>query len=154
MNRLKQINISTMCNKMVDVLLPKGTTDKVLKLDLFICLDNYEEKDSFNISRNIELVFYAPNNYIKVGFRTDKNEKFIHVADHDSGWREGVSRSLEIIIEEIKDELIKNKYSAVRSQINFHTNFSGKGIELLENSKLVFEEKESRYEGFYTINKA
>lgn len=151
MNPLRSIDIDKMTNQVVETFLPKGTKDKVMIFDIRIDVSCYEGDEDVSIYKNIQIGFYAPNNYIQVGYRKSDEGPFTHTANHDSGWREGAKRGLDVIIEEIQNE-IKEKGIQDKDLYPF-VHFGMRGIKVLENTRWRFEETNGHYEGLYHLEK-
>lgn len=152
MDNLDVIKIDKVVNEVVKTLLPKGTRDKVLMFNIVLSLDNYKNEDK-SVYKNLYIAYYSPNNFTRVGYRIGNEGKFIHVANHDSCWREGVSRALKETNELIlKDLESKNIFNDDVKDFHIDTNFGLTGIKLHDNSQLVYE-KTGEYEGFYHLEK-
>lgn len=93
-----QINLQKAINNLKEILLPKFEgLKKVMVTSIRIDVDNYETDKS--ICKVIDMYFYNPNNYVKVGYliRDFSENRLIdgelnYCSDHDSGWRESLYR--------------------------------------------------------------
>jgi len=149
--RIDSIGIDEMTNEVVRKFLPKGTKDKVLIFNLILEAYNYNGKDSTwqGSCYNLQIGFYAPNNYIKVGYRLNENDPFTHVADHDSCWREGAKRAVDATINKMDKEIEEKGLQDEDLLIDARFDFTG--IQMLKNKAFRFEEKNGHYDGFYHI---
>jgi hypothetical protein len=152
-NELTKIDIDKMTNQVVETFLPKGTKDKVMVFHIVLDVSHYGEEE-VNVRRHLQIGYYAPNNYIQVGYRMDDEDPFTHVANHDSGWREGAKRALEAALDEMNEEL-KEKGVTEEDERDFHpwVHFGMRGIKVIENTHWLFEETNGHYEGFYHLEK-
>jgi len=110
---LKSIEFSNITNDFVQLFKETGQLkDKTLVVPFNISVSDFEN----NITRNASLtfLFYSPTNYTKVAV-TDKNSfdlvdgtEIEFLAEHDSCWREGISRKLRPFIEDFIKEIKKS----------------------------------------------
>jgi hypothetical protein len=105
--KYRNIEIESVLNEVKESFLPKGDK-RVMVVTLCANINVYlpslieingEEIWELNGRNSIDIMFYNPNNYCTVAYRLNNgyNETgdFIQVANHDSCWRDGVSRCLE-----------------------------------------------------------
>jgi hypothetical protein len=92
---LCQIDIAKCVNEVVDMVLPRGTKDKVLIVSLKLQAENFDTEH--NVRDNISIVFYRPSNYTFVGEPVNPEtklspclndgEEITRYSYHDSCWR-------------------------------------------------------------------
>jgi hypothetical protein len=165
------VEIQTVLNEVKRSFLPKG--DKralVVSLDYnaSIYLDEPIEVNGDEIweisSRNfVEIMFYNPNNYCTVAYRLNnpygETNDFHQVANHDSCWRDGVSRCLEEGYKNL-DELFTKECSDLGldeesltkilsdKNIHLHKDFGiGDGFKLIEEPEIRSDE--SNVDNYY-----
>lgn len=150
MDSLKHIAIDSMINEVVSTFLKKGTRDKVLTVSINLNIDDYSKDVS--VYKTIEIGYYAPNNYIQVGYRLSDEEPFTHVANHDSCWREGAGRAMNFV-EDLMVKEAKEKGVTGKEEIYVSVNFGFRGIRIIDNHVFDFKETTDRYSGFYHLRK-
>lgn len=109
-NELRYIELQEILNNFKEFLLPKGDK-RALVVTVYYTASAYlsEEIDGeYEITDRVkmEILFYNPNNYCKVACRVN-DTKFILVADHDSCWRDGVNRCIDIAYEALDESYTK-----------------------------------------------
>lgn len=62
---LQRMDISYAINEMVELALPRCTSDKILMVDVRFGIDDYDTE--FSTNKHLILIFYRPNNYTFVG---------------------------------------------------------------------------------------
>lgn len=152
MKNLRSIEIEKVCNEIVKTFLPKGTKDKVLTIGFNLTLSEYNDDETLWYSRFIEFCYFAPNNYIQVGYRLNTEDEFIHVANHDSCWREGARRGLREAINDVENAFEEKGFN--HEYAHYDVDFGLSGMKLRENTCLVFKQKDdNHYEGTYVLTK-
>ncbi len=105
---LQRINISYAINEMVELVLPRGTTDKILMVDIRFSIDDYDV--DFSTNKHLILIFYRPNNYTFVGrIKNDyllPDSEIEYLSFHDSCWREdGTNSTISKFASDVEKEI-------------------------------------------------
>lgn len=108
-----------------------------LKFDVFC----YKKKHEFEIYKPLSIFLHSPSNHTKVCFLEtddvffDKSKEFIELnfeADHDSCWRDGVTRIIKNHASKIEKE-IERKHPKIKNRdLHVHVSFDLFGLKLID----------------------
>ena len=125
---LQRISIEDVINEMVELALPRGTTDKILMINIRFQVENF--KTNFSLNKHLILIYYRPNNYTFVGkIENDyllPESKIEYLSHHDSCWRHGTSHTISEFSMNMEKEIISTE--SEKSDFSIYTTFDAEFI--------------------------
>lgn len=163
----RMTELESVLNEVKESFLPKGDKRALvvtINYNASVYLDEPIENDDeeyweIDGRNSIEILFYNPNNYCTVAYRLNneygESNDFHQVANHDSCWRDGVSRCLEEGYKDLdvnftkecsklgidNDSLVK---ILTKNKINLHQNFGiSRGFKIIDEPEIRSNESNS-----------
>ena len=143
---LKQISIAYAIQAMTDLVLDRGTLNKVLLVPIRLSANDFSKEEHENFGAEFTIVVYRPNNYCFVGMIEGSPYELKEGADvhyetyHDSCWRDGIDRMIRAKANEIYKKIEEAGSEEEASVFNSFGISSPKVVE----GNIIMDESDNR----------
>lgn len=132
---IKQIKIGYAIQSMADLVIPRGTKNKVLLVPVRMSVMNFDKR--YSDEKEFLMVLYRPMNYCFVGF-IDTHSIFLddgcdvhYETYHDSCWRDGVDRIIKKESSKVID-LAMDELGEDIKKLHVHNSFGISGPKVVD----------------------
>lgn len=152
---LQKVSFEHAITAMTELVLERGTRDKILAVPVRLSADNYNK--GVSEGKEFTILIYRPTNYTFVGMieksflRDLKDEDEVHFeAYHDSCWRDGISRVIKDIVKEISDK-IDETVETKEDNIFSHSSFGISDPKLIDGNIRMDESDSSNRKAYFKV---
>ena len=114
--------------------------DKTLVIPISFSVSDCRK--DIHVYKNVTLYFHSPSNYTKVAVFYGDNideTKIEFIADHDSCWRDGISRA----ISKVREEILKDFQDSDINDVSVFNSIGIRGISLID--KKIYGSYDEKY---------
>lgn len=142
---LQRIDIGHAINQMAELVLPRGTNNKILLVNILFEMEDFRTRKERipRLMREETFVYHRPDNYMFVGLmksgtiNSNDNYEMEFLSCHDSCWRDAVERKVSDIASEIS-----RKYDDEEG-LTVYTAFGVLGVRIVMGSIQINKSKKT-----------